>query len=128
MLTQETQTETETEGFGCIASCVPSTLCGSCLSCATAPLLAHSVQARMVKRRSEDSFMVRQMTRRIFWQVVMSEMAHVNRLVLQNKQTRALPEWQQGSGSRSNNGLIADPLPHEQPRALPRRSPSAYAW
>ena len=24
--------------------------------------------------------------------------------------------------------LIADPLLHEQPRALPRRSPSSYAW
>ena len=49
--------------------------------------------------------MVRQMTRRIFWQVV-SDMAHLNRLVLQNQQTRALPEWQQGSGSRSSNGWL----------------------
>ena len=48
-------TETDRErGFGCIACCVPSPLCGSCLSCATVPLLAHSVHARMVKRRSED--------------------------------------------------------------------------
>ena len=38
---------------------------------------------------------------RIFWQVVMSDMVHLNRLVLQNQQTRALPEWQQGSGSRT---------------------------
>ena len=28
----------------------------------------------------------------------------LNRLVLQNQQTRALPEWQQGSGCRSSNG------------------------
>ena len=52
----------------------------------------------------EISVMLRQMTRRIFWQVVMSDMAHLNRLVLQNQQTRKLPEWQQGSGSRSSNG------------------------
>ena len=52
----------------------------------------------------EISVMVRQMTRRIFWQVVMSDVAHLNRLVLQNQQTRALLEWQQGSGSRSSNG------------------------
>ena len=50
--------------------------------------------------------MVRQMTRRIFWQVVMSDMGHLNCLVLQNQQTRALPEWHQGSGSRSSNGLL----------------------
>ena len=31
------------------------------------------------------------------------DMAHLNRLVLQNQQTRALPEWQQGSGIRSSN-------------------------
>ena len=36
----------------------------------------------------------------------MSDMAHLNRLVLQNQQTRALPEWQQGSGSRSSNGWL----------------------
>ena len=40
----------------------------------------------------EISVMVRHMTRRIFWQVVMSDMAHLNRLVLQNQQTRALLE------------------------------------
>ena len=60
----------------------------------------------------EIAMMVRQMTRRIFWRVVMSDMAHLNRLVLQPQQQR----------------LIADPLPHVQPRALPRRSPSSYAW
>ena len=35
-------------------------------------------------RLLEISVLVRQMTRRIFWRVV----------VLQNQQTRALPEWQ----------------------------------
>ena len=48
--------------------------------------------------------MVRQMTRRIFSRVVMSDLVLMNRLVLQNQQTRALPEWQQGSDSRSHNG------------------------
>ena len=52
----------------------------------------------------EISVLVRQMTRSTFWQVVMSDMVHLNRLVLQNQHTRALPEWQQGSGSRSSNG------------------------
>ena len=52
----------------------------------------------------EISVMVRQMNARIFWQVVMSDMVHLNRLVLQNQQTRALPEWQQGSRSRGSNG------------------------
>ena len=32
-------------------------------------------------------------------EVVVSDMAHLNPLV-----TRALPEWEQGSGSRSSNG------------------------
>ena len=76
----------------------------------------------------EISVMVRQMTRRIFWQVVMSDIAQLNRLVLQNQQTRALPAWQQGSRQPQQQRLIADPLPCGQPRALPQRSPSANAW
>ena len=52
----------------------------------------------------EISVVVRQMTRRIFWRVLMSDMAHLNNLVLQNQQTRHLPEWQQGSDGRSSNG------------------------
>ena len=33
-------------------------------------------------------------------------MAHLNHLVLQNQQRRALPFWQQGSGSRGSNGWL----------------------
>ena len=33
-----------------------------------------------------------------------------------------------GFGQPLQQRLIADPLPHEQPRALQRRSPSGYAW
>ena len=128
-------------GFGCIAG--PSVwllfvLCCGPLAC------AHSVHARMGKRRSEDdgldtgfgegsrpaedqagivcyeiSVMVPQMTRRIFWTEVTSDMEHLNRLVLQNQQTQALLEWQQ---QPQQQRLIAGPLPYEQPRALPRRS------
>ena len=51
------------------------------------------------------------MTRRIFWQVVMSDMAHLNCLVLQNQPTRTLPQWRQGSGSRSSNGGLLIHIP-----------------
>ena len=33
-----------------------------------------------------------------------------------------------GLGQPQQQRLIADPLPYEQPRALPRRPPSGYAW
>ena len=52
----------------------------------------------------EISVMMRQMTRRIFWEVEMSDKVHLNRLVWQSQQARSLPEWQLGSGSRSSNG------------------------
>ena len=126
----ETETETETEVLGALlAACHPLCVALVCLVLRFLVACAHSIHARMGKRRSEDdglelvveseavpprtrlgivcceiSVMVRQMTRRIFWRVVMSDMAHLNRLVLQNQQTLALPEWQQGSGSRSSNG------------------------
>ena len=57
-----------------------------------------------------------------FRQVVMSDMAHLNRLILQNQQrAAALVQPQQ-------QRLIADPQANTQPRALQRRSPSVYAW
>ena len=57
---RQRQTERDRDrGSGCIARCVPSPLCGTCLSCATVRFAcAHSVHARMGKRRSDDDGLV----------------------------------------------------------------------
>ena len=52
----------------------------------------------------EISVLMRRMTMRIFWQVVTTDMRHLNRLFQQNQQAQPMPEWEQGSGSRSSNG------------------------
>ena len=68
------------------------------------------------------------MTRRIFWQVVMSDLAHPNRFVFAEKADTGTAGMAAGLGQPQQQRLTADPLPYGQPRALPRRSPSGYAW
>ena len=64
------------------------------------------------------SVMVRQMTRRIFWQVVMSDTAHLNRLALAEQADTGTVGMAAGLGQPQQQRLIADPLPFGQPRAL----------
>ena len=53
------------------------------------------------------------MTRRIFWKVVMSDMAHLNLLVLQNQHT-GTAGMAAGLGQPQQQRLIVGPLPYEQ--------------
>ena len=52
----------------------------------------------------EISVHMRRMTMRIFWQVVTTDMRHLNRLFQQNQLAQQMPEWERDSGSRSSNG------------------------
>ena len=129
-------------GFGCIASCVPSPVCGSVWSlCLRAPIMhewlndgqkmmicslviertAVTPRTRLEFICREISALMRHMTRRIFWQVVMPDMAQLP--------GPAEPtDMAAGLGRPQQERLIADPPPFEQPRALQRKSPSGYAW
>ena len=75
----------------------------------------------------EISVMVRQMTRRIFWS---GDVRHGT----SEPPGPAEPADTGTAGVAARLGqpqqqrLIADPLPHVQPRTFPRRSPSSCAW